>query len=110
MMNRIQYLLLKCAEESSEVSQMAIKTAQFGLHEVYSPVPDQPALSNIERLKGELVDQLATIQLLNKEAGLDLGFTVNEPDAAFRIASKITKIEKYYNYSVELGQTQEIPT
>lgn len=34
-MNREQYLLGKLAEEGSEVAQMALKTQQFGLDDVY---------------------------------------------------------------------------
>ena len=56
-MNREQYLLGKLAEEGSEVAQMALKTQQFGLDEVYV---DE---SNRQRLHGELNDLLTIVHL-----------------------------------------------
>lgn len=93
-MNREQYLLVKLAEESAEVGQIALKTAQFGLRE------RDPArtLDNLQRLHAELNDLLAVVNLLNLECGLAF-----EADVA-AMEAKSAKISKYYKYSKELGK------
>lgn len=92
-MNRLQYLLLKLAEEASEISQIALKTSQFGLEEV---CPNQP-LTNKERVHGELNDLLAIVCILNEE--FDFEFRADE----IKIDEKKLKISKYYDYSKTLG-------
>lgn len=57
----MQYYLAKLAEEGSEVSQIALKTVQFGPNE---RMPDQP-LNNFERCHLELDDLNAMVEELN---------------------------------------------
>lgn len=93
-MNREQYLLGKLAEEGSEVAQMALKTQQFGLDEVYI---DE---SNRQRLHGELNDLLTIVHLLNEEFNFQFSPSVSYAE------TKIKKIDKYYQYSVQLGRVE----
>ena len=90
-MNRLQFLLTKLAEEASEVAQIALKTQQFGLDEVYQ------VDSNKTRCHAEINDLLAVVYMLNAE--FDFGFTPNEQS----IIDKAEKVNKYYQYSVDLG-------
>ncbi|MCP5230697.1 MAG: hypothetical protein H6948_01150 [Zoogloeaceae bacterium] len=91
MMTRTQLLLIKLAEEASEVSQIALKTAQFGPHEV-KPGQDD---TNFQRIRIELDDLLAIVEMLNDECLF--GY---QPD---RDAAKKTRVDKYAAYSYELG-------
>lgn len=100
MMSRTQYCLNRLAGESSEVAHIALKTQEFGLHEV---CPGQP-FTNAERIHQELDDQAAVLELLNGEA--DFKYTPNRE----RIEAKKAKIAKFYAYSVSLGQVDPIPT
>lgn len=93
-MNRKQYLLCKLAEEASEVAQIALKTQQFGLDEVYEKD------SNRTRCHGELNDLLTVVDMLNDE--FDFGFV---RDTSSR-EHKETKMNKYYAYSVSLGEIE----
>jgi hypothetical protein len=90
-MTRLQYLLVKLAEEASEVGQISLKTAQFGLDETYTD------LSNKDRVHAELNDLLAIVELLNKEYNFNF---IPNPEAHTR---KVEKMEYYYNYSKKLG-------
>lgn len=65
-MNRTQHLLSKLAEECSEVAQIAIKTALFGMDDVWPPFN----ITNLKRIHAELNDIMAIIDMLNKESGL----------------------------------------
>ena len=93
-MNRCQLLLTKLAEEGCEISQIALKTQQFGMHEI---CPGQP-LTNAQRIHLELDDLMAAIQMLNDEYGLM--YLPNQE----RIKAKIAKVNKFAQYSVELGE------
>ena len=92
-MNLLQYYLNLLSEECNKVGQIASKCSRFGLLE-QCPGLD---LNNKERLHGELNDLLAVIEILNDK--FNLGFSPN-PVA---IAHKKIKIEKYLQYSIELG-------
>lgn len=92
-MNELQYLLVKLAEEGSEVAQIALKTAQFGAEEV---MPGQP-LTNFQRCHQELDDMLAIVAMLNDQHGF--GY---DPDRV-AIEKKKVKVSKYRAYSVHLG-------
>lgn len=96
-MNRVQYLLTKLAEEASEISQIALKTQQFGLDE---KLPGQD-LTNCDRIEMEFNDLLGVIELLNQEFGCN----IRQDDVA--IKAKGEKINKYYQYSIECGQVNE---
>ena len=96
-MNRLQYLLIKLAEEASEISQMALKSSHFGLEEVYN---DE---YNKARLQQELTDLNAIVKMLNYE--FDFGYEVSDAD----VEIKINKVNEWYNHSVTYGHvTDEI--
>lgn len=90
-MNREQYLLCKLAEEASEIAQIALKTQQFGMDEVY--LTD----SNKERIHKELNDLLGIIEMLNAEYNFNFF-----PDD-IQIQEKVDKVNLYYAYSKQLG-------
>lgn len=96
-MNRLQYLLTKLAEEASEVAQIALKTQQFGLDEIY------PAngYSNRDRCHQELDDFNGIIKMLNDE--FNFNYFVND----YRVAVKADKVDKYYEYSRDLGMIND---
>lgn len=66
---------------------------QFGMDEVYAPI----GISNRDRLRGELQDLFAIVQILNEE--FDLGF-VPSPEA---VEVKRAKVMHYAQYSKEIG-------
>jgi len=90
-MNRTQLLLSKLAEECSEVAQMAIKTSQFGMDDVWT------TLTNRKRLHEELDDLMAIVDMLNEESGLS--YARNEK----RILSKKERVNYFAEYSIKLG-------
>lgn len=92
-MKRMQLLMAKLAEEAAEVSQIALKTAQFGMDE---QMPGQP-FTNAERVNQELTDLMAIVQMLNEEFGL--GFELD----AERVKAKKAKVNRYAGYSASLG-------
>ena len=92
-MNRLQLLLTKLSEEGSEVTQIALKTQQFGLHE---SCPGQP-FTNAERTHQEIDDLMAMVEMLNEEFGF--GYAPSRE----RIEAKKVKVNKFAAYSVELG-------
>lgn len=100
-MDRSQFLLLKLAEECSEVAQRALKQIQFGKLEIQK---DQP-LSNAERLKQELLDLRSMTRLLQR-AGEIPEITVEEETNA--LIAKRNKLQKYLELSRSLGQLPEI--
>jgi len=98
-MTHEQFLLMKLAEEATEIAQIALKTAQFGMTEKH---PDLP-LNNKERIHLELNDLLAVVDELN--CWSQFGFKEN-------YAAKIQKIEKmneFLGYSIELGMVENVP-
>ncbi|MCH7333454.1 hypothetical protein [Acinetobacter modestus] len=98
-MTHEQFLLNKLAEEASEIAQIALKTAQFGMTEKH---PDLP-LNNLERIQVELNDLLAVVDELN--TWCKFGF---QPDYAAKI-NKIEKLNKYLGYSIQLGKVENVP-
>lgn len=92
-MNRLQLLLIKLAEEGTEVSKIALKAAQFGLAEAR---PGQP-YTNAERMHQEIDDFMAAVEMLNTEFGL--GY---QPDRE-RIERKKNKVNSFASYSESLG-------
>ena len=93
MMNLVQFLLSRLAEEASEVSQIALKAQQYGIDEKWTDSPR----TNAERIHIELDDVLALVELLN-----DHGF--NFVSSPARRNAKKQKIFKYLKYSIERGQ------
>lgn len=96
-MNLLQHYLTKLAEEGAEVSQIALKTQQFGPAEI---MPGQP-LNNFERCHLELDDMQAMIEELNEKFGF--GYTPNRE----RIEAKKEKVRKFLAYSVSLGMVSD---
>lgn len=95
-MNRQQYLLVKLAEEAAEVAQIALKTSQFGLEERFPNHPD----NNATRCHAELNDVLGIVKMLNEEFGFNF-----EPSEEAQLAKR-DKVNHYYAYSVQLGETE----
>lgn len=95
-MNRLQYLLIKLAEECSEVSQMALKCAHHGI----SNVKPEHTSPNSEMLKGELNDVQAIIEMLNREFNLNY---YPDPQA---LLAKTIKVNTFYGYSKANGHVE----
>lgn len=98
-MTHEQFLLMKLAEEATEIAQIALKTAQFGMTEKHPNME----LNNKERIHLELNDLLAVVDELN---------TWTQFDFKENYASKINKIEKlnkYLGYSIRLGKVENVP-
>ena len=93
-MNVMQHLLCKLAEECNEVGQMALKSAYFGLEQVYK---DLGHLNNAERTYLELDDLNAVVEMLNEY--LVFSYIPNRE----RIEAKKIKVEMWMKYSKELG-------
>ena len=98
-MTHEQFLLMKLAEEASEIAQIALKTAQFGMTEKH---PDLP-LNNKERIHLELNDLNAIVDELNTWAKFDF-----KENYAAKI-NKIEKLNKYLGYSIQLGKVENVP-
>lgn len=98
-MSHEQFLLNKLAEEASEIAQIALKTAQFGMTEKHP----EKTLNNKERIHLELNDLLAVIDELN--SWVQFGFKENY---AAKI-NKIEKLNKYLGYSIQLGKVENVP-
>lgn len=101
-MTRTEHLLWILAEESAEVAQRASKAARFTLTEVQ---PDQDLdLTNAERIKYELNDLWAVVEMLQSVKALP--HVVYDPDL---IQAKQERVEKFLLYSLERGtlETQQ---
>lgn len=96
-MNQLQHYLTKLAEEASEVSQIALKTQQFGPDEV---MPGQP-FNNFDRCHHELDDLWAAVEDLNEKFGFN--YVPNRE----RIEAKKRKVQKYLGYSIALGLVEK---
>jgi hypothetical protein len=90
-----QHLLVKLMEECAEVVQAAAKALLFGI-EHSGPKME----SNLANLNFELSDVIGTIQAC-KDHGIELHMC---PHAAH---AKVGKIERYMEYSKELGTLHE---
>lgn len=100
-MTEDQNALLIFAEELAEVATELLllqnqvsKAIRFGIDEKR----DLPT-TNRERITAEWNDLLGTVEVLAKR-GIEL-----KPDIA-AIAAKMEKVERYTNYSIELGQVK----
>lgn len=92
-MNITQYFLMKLSEESHEVGQIALKTAQFGMDEVYPEL----GVSNAVRVHQELDDLWAVVEELNERCGL--GYIPSRDN----IEKKKQKMQIYASYSQSLN-------
>lgn len=93
-MNREQYLLLKLAEEATEVAHIAMKCAQFGVNNVGGPKVEM----NSDRLSAELNDLLAIVSMLGSES-----FFQFHKDT-YAISDKVDRVEEWYSVSKSLGK------
>lgn len=96
-MNKLQYFLCKLAEEASEVSQIALKTQQFGLLERHPQMKE----NNLQRIHLELDDLNAIIDVLNENYSFE--YSPNSEN----IKNKKEKLNKYLRYSINLGMVYE---
>lgn len=95
-MDREQFLLMKLAEEASDVTHLALKAAQFGMSEKHPELQE----TNKARLHNELNDLLVIVDLLDAE--FDFNF---EKPLDYK-ENKLPKLDKYFNYSKQLGKVQ----
>jgi len=100
-MKKNQFLLLKLIEECVEVAHRASKQMQFGKEEVQKNQEE----TNATRLKGEILDLLVLIHLLEEEKEFS-DITFKEYETAYH--EKKEKLQKYLNLSASLGQLPEI--
>jgi NTP pyrophosphatase (non-canonical NTP hydrolase) len=96
-MNRLQYLLTKLAEESSELADIALKTSQFG---PYNVGPNETE-TNREMVTNEFNDVLAVVEMLSDEFGLSIC------RSDLRIDGKKEKVNRFFKYSCSLGNCRE---
>src|SRR3546814_11349973 len=94
-MNYDEYLLDVAAEECSEIAQRISKALRFSLGEVQ---PGQ-ALTNAERIVGELVDLKAIVEMLEERGLIDCAPLHDRS----LIAAKKAKVEKFSAYSEQPG-------
>lgn len=101
-MTRLQLLLGKIAEEAAEVAQRALKAQQFGLDEIQ----DGQDCTNAQRLRGELIDLRAVVEMVEEEAEVRLLAVGIESlgTEPFAITEKKKKVERYIELSRSLGQ------
>ncbi len=97
-MNKQQYLLVKLAEEATELAQIALKTSQFG---IFESCPGMDA-TNIERCNLEFNDVLAVAEMLNDYQDLHSLFR-----DTYKVDAKKQKVEKYFQYSISLGEVND---
>lgn len=94
-MTKLEYLLIQLTSECCEVGHRATKALHFGLYEIQ---PGQ-GRTNKERLVEELIDLMATIEMLESQKdGIYIDHYNREP-----LYEKQRKIEKYMTYSKKLG-------
>jgi len=92
-MNKLQHLLLKLGEEAAEIIQIASKASQFGLDDVR----EGQQYTNRQLCHQEIDDILGVLNMLNEECGF--GYEPNSES----IAAKQVKVNKYLEYSKQLG-------
>ena len=92
-MTRQEHLLCIAAEECNEVAKELHKAMRFGLDDHY---PGHP-MTTRERIQQEFTDLFAMFQMLHRE-GL-----INAEINQGKMMEKINKVEKYLQYSKEVG-------
>lgn len=94
-MNNEQYLLVKLAEEASEIAQIALKSVQYGLSER----KEGQDLTNAQRLNSELSDLFIILTFMQAS---DCFALEREPDEI--TLAKKAKVEKYWDLAIKLGK------
>lgn len=100
-MTRMELLLVQLMEECAEVAQRASKALRFGLNEVEPNQKGPIPLTNENRLAYEIADLRVTVNKIADEGGLRTTIMPSQ------LVAKREKIEKYLNYSKELGILKE---
>lgn len=95
-MSNEQFMLLKLSEEAIEVSKECSKAIQFGMDEIYPAI----GITNRDRIRAELQDLFAIIQIMNEDCGLDF---VPSQEA---VEIKRSKLQHYQQYSRDLGKVE----
>jgi hypothetical protein len=95
-LTKAQYLLMKLAEECSEVAQRCSKQMQFGKDEAQSEV----SATNAERLLLEMLDLIAIWKLLQEMGEVR---PITEETLRWAFAAKKLKMQKYLDKSFKLG-------
>lgn len=91
-MNKQEYLLTCLSEEAGEVIQAVSKALRFGLTDKYG------GKTNLTRLSEEVGDFIAILTMLD-----NAGVQLDDNDIEKAISDKITKVEKYMEYSTLKG-------
>lgn len=93
-----QYLLIKLAEEASEIAQAAIKCSLFGYNSKDPREIDGD--SNLVKLQKELLDMSVILMELNNEENIN--------DATFctedYMQAKLAKLEYYFRHTNEVNK------
>ena len=98
-MNRLEHLLTILTEECAEVQQAVTKALRFGLNE-----GRDIDCTNAERLRQELNDLIASVEMLVAE-----GVNLSADPVAKEMKKR--KVEKYLLYSAECGTLEpNLPT
>lgn len=93
-MNRQEHLLTIIAEECAEVAKCTSKSIRFGLYSRGELGLDK---TNLEKLKEEFNDLVASVELLEDELEIDI-----KQDLELK-ENKKQKIQKFLKYSENLG-------
>lgn len=94
-MNRTEYLLTQAGSECNELAHRITKAIHFGLSEVQPDQVPQPG-SNAERIVGEYIDLMASVEMLVEDALLIMPSAATVRDL---IAKKKKKVEHYMDYA-----------
>jgi NTP pyrophosphatase (non-canonical NTP hydrolase) len=111
MLDHAQFLLTKLAEECAEVAQRALKQIQFGAEESQATnsinagrvFTDEMKPTNAQRLRGEINDLVATIDLLTLFQEIPV---VSDAELLEIKKAKWEKITRYQEYSRKLGKVE----
>lgn len=96
-MDKEQFYLKLIEEECAEIIQVCSKASRFGIDNYHKDL----AKSNRIRLKEEINDLFAVLQLLQDECN------INTEADEYMINEKLYKVEKYKKFSIELGKVHE---
>ncbi len=99
-LTREQFLFTKLAEEAAEIAHIALKTQQFGRHERHPELDED----NEQRVCAELLDLAAIVRMLQREFGFM--YDENSDESINHIYAKEQKVNKYWQYSLRLGQVE----
>ena len=93
-MNRTEYLLTQAASECNEVAHRITKALHFGLDEVQPGQQGEPE-SNAERIVGEYIDLLASMEMLVEECALVMPNAATVRALILRKKDKVNHFMRY---------------